>query len=159
MDAIIGVAAGAGGHAGRISPYALFPYLQAELSVPIIAAGCISTGKQIAASFALGAELVYMGTRFIVSKECGATDAYKEMVVSSGPEDIVYTDKVSGTHANFLRASLPEEWKEGQSISGGKRWKEIWSAGHGVAEISDRQPIENIVDQLVAEYHDAVAQL
>jgi nitronate monooxygenase len=159
VDAIIGVAAGAGGHAGRISPYALFPYLQAELSVPVIAAGCISTGKQIAASFALGAELVYMGTRFIVSKECGATDAYKEMVVSSGPEDIVYTDKVSGTHANFLRASLPEEWKEGQSISGGKRWKEIWSAGHGVAEISDRQPIENIVDQLVAEYHDAVAQL
>jgi nitronate monooxygenase len=159
VDAVIGVAAGAGGHAGRITPYALIPYLQHHLSVPVIAAGAISTGRQIVASLALGAELVYLGTRFIVSAECGASDPYKDMVVESGPEEIVYTDKVSGTHANFLRKSLPDDWTPGTAPEGGKKWKEIWSAGHGVAEITDRQTIEQIVDQLVREYHDAVAGL
>ncbi len=84
VDGIIGVAAGAGGHAGRISPYALIPYLRENLSVPILAAGCISTGRQIAASLALGAELVYMGTRFIATEECGAPEAYKKMVAEAG---------------------------------------------------------------------------
>lgn len=154
VDAIIGVAAGAGGHAGRISPYALFPYLRAHLSVPVIAAGCISTGRQILASLALGAELVYMGTRFIVAEECGASPEYKRMVIEAGPEEIVYTDQVSGVHANFLKASLPED-----GASGAKRWKEIWSAGHGVAEIHEQGTIEQIVESLVREYHDALAGL
>lgn len=159
VDAIIGVAAGAGGHAGRITPYALIPYLADELSVPVIAAGAISTGRQIAASMALGAELVYMGTRFIASVECGATDAYKQMVVDAGPEEIVYTDKVSGTHANFLRKSLPDDWTPDRSPEGAKRWKEIWSAGHGVAEIHAVKPVGAIVEDLVREYHDAVKRL
>ncbi len=159
VDAIIGVAAGAGGHAGRISPYALIPYLRDNLSVPVVAAGCISTGKQIAASLALGAELVYLGTRFIPSVECGAQDAYKQMVVDSGPEEIVYTDKISGVHANFLRRTLPEDWTPDRTPEGAKQWKDIWSAGHGVAEIHDITTIENIVDALVREYHDAVAAL
>jgi len=159
VDAIIGVAAGAGGHAGRISPFALVPYLDDHLSVPVIAAGCISTGRQIAASLALGAELVYMGTRFIPSVECGAQQAYKQMVVDAGPEDIVYTDKVSGVHANFLRPTLPEDWTPDRTPEGAKRWKDIWSAGHGVAEIHDITTIENIVDRLVREYHDTVAGL
>ncbi len=154
VDAIIGVAAGAGGHAGRISPYALFPYLRAHLSVPVIAAGCISTGRQILASLALGAELVYMGTRFIVAEECGASPEYKRMVIEAGPEEIVYTDQVSGVHANFLKASLPED-----GAAGAKRWKEIWSAGHGVAEIHEQGTIEQIVESLVREYHDALAGL
>ena len=156
VDAIIGVGAGAGGHAGRITPYALIPYLKQNLSVPIIAAGAISTGKQIAASFALGAELAYMGTRFITSAECGAQDAYKAMVCEAGPEDIVYTDQVSGVHANFLKASLPDG---GQPTQDAKRWKDIWSAGHGVAEITEVLPIERIVEDIVREYHDAVAGL
>lgn len=159
VDAIIGVSAGAGGHAGRLTPYALIPYLEQNLSVPVIAAGAISTGRQIAASLALGAELVYMGTRFIASTECGAQDAYKEMVVASGPEEIVYTDKVSGVHANFLRASLPEDWTPDRTPEGAKRWKEIWSAGHGVAEIHDIKPIGEIVEDLVREFHDAVKRL
>ena len=159
MDAIIGVSAGAGGHAGRITPYALIPYLNEHLSVPVIAAGAISTGKQIVASLALGAELVYMGTRFIASAECGAVDAYKEMVVAAGPEEIVYTDQVSGIHANFLRASLPEEANPDRTPEGAKKWKDIWSAGHGVAEIRAVQPIESIVDELVREYHDTMAAL
>ena len=106
VDAIIGVSSGAGGHAGRISPYALIPYLRDNLDVPVIAAGCISTGQQIAASLALGAELAYMGTRFIASEECQAEDAYKQMVVDAVPEDIVYTDEVSGTHANFFKKTV-----------------------------------------------------
>lgn len=159
VDAIIGVSAGAGGHAGRITPYALIPYLRANLSVPVIAAGAISTGRQIAASFALGAELVYMGTRFIASAECAAVPAYKQMVVDSTPEDIVYTDKISGVHANFLRSSLPDDWTPDRTPEGAKRWKDIWSAGHGVAEITDVSTIEQIVDEIVREYHDAVAAL
>ena len=159
VDAIIGVAAGAGGHAGRISPFALIPYLRQNLSVPIIAAGCISTGRQIAASLALGAELVYMGTRFIASDECGAADDYKRQVVEAGPEDIVYTDKVSGIHANFLKDTLPADASPTRTPEGAKRWKDIRSAGHGVAEIHDVLPIERIVEDLVREYHDAVAAL
>jgi len=159
VDAIIGVAAGAGGHAGRITPFALYPYLAENLSTPIIAAGAISTGKQIVASLALGAELVYMGTRFIASAECGAVDAYKAMVVESGPEEIVYTDQVSGIHANFLRASLPDEANPDRTPEGSKKWKDIWSAGHGVAEIKAVKPVGAIVEDLVREYHDAVKRL
>jgi nitronate monooxygenase len=156
VDAIIGVASGAGGHAGRITPFALIPYLRNNLSVPVIAAGAISTGAQVAAALSLGAELVYMGTRFIASAECGAQPEYKQMVVDSGPEEIVYTDQVSGVHANFLKASLPEP---GAEPSGAKRWKDIWSAGHGVAEITEVQTIEQIVEGLVREYHDTVKRL
>jgi nitronate monooxygenase len=156
VDAIIGVSAGAGGHAGKISPYALYPYLAEHLKVPVIAAGCISTGRQIVASLALGAELVYMGTRFIASDECGAPDAYKDKVVACGPEDIVYTDRVSGVNANFIADTLPLEETSGSEA---KRWKDIWSAGHGVAEVKAVQPIEQIVDDLVREYHDALQAL
>jgi nitronate monooxygenase len=159
VDAIIGVAAGAGGHAGTLSPFALIPHLRAHLQVPVIAAGAISTGRQIAASLALGAELAYMGTRFIASTECGASAAYKQMVVDAGPEEIVYTDQVSGVHANFLRRTLPEGWTPDRSPEGSKRWKDIWSAGHGVAEVHEVLPIGQIVEQLVREYHDAVAAL
>ena len=156
VDAIIGVAAGAGGHAGKISPYALYPYLTDQLDVPVIAAGCISTGRQIVASLALGAELVYMGTRFIASEECGAPQAYKDKVVACGPEDIVYTDKVSGVNANFIADTLPDPGADGH---GAKRWKDIWSAGHGVADVKAVCSIEQIVDELVREYHDAVQAL
>jgi nitronate monooxygenase len=159
VDAIIGVASGAGGHAGRISTFALVPYLSQNLSVPIIAAGSISTGKQIAASLALGAELTYLGTRFIPSTECGADARYKQMVVDAGPEDIVYTDQVSGIHANFLKATIPDGQEPDGGPSGAKRWRDIWSAGHGVAEIHDSQPLGEIVEQLAREYHDTVAAL
>jgi nitronate monooxygenase len=161
VDAIIGVAAGAGGHAGRISPYVLFPYLRENLHVPIIAAGCISTGRQVAASLALGAELVYMGTRFIASTECSADTAYKQMIVDADPNEIVYTDEVSGTHANFLKKTVPTHPDFVPGISGdeGKRWKSIWSAGQGATQVTEIQSVEQIVENLVREYHDAVAAL
>ena len=108
VDAIIAVASGAGGHAGRISPFALFPYMSAHVSAPIIAAGAITTGEQVAASFALGAQMCYMGTRFIASEECGAVPEYKQMILDASPEEILYTDAVSGIHANFLEANDSE---------------------------------------------------
>ena len=160
VDAIIAVAAGAGGHAGRITPFSLYPWLDAELSVPIIGAGAISTGQQIAATLALGAQLAYMGTRFIASAECGAQDAYKDMVVSSSPEDIVYTNKVSGIHANFFESTVPEmEASRAKDGSAAKKWKDVWSAGHGVGLIHEVKPIGAIVEDIVREYHDTVARL
>jgi nitronate monooxygenase len=154
VDAIIGVSSGAGGHAGRISPYVLVPWLAEELKVPIIAAGCISDGRQVVASLSLGAQLCYIGTRFIASTECGAVDAYKQMVVTAGPEDVVYTDKVSGIHANFLKATVPEDFTADRSPDGAKRWKDIWSAGQGVGLIHDVKPMGEIVEALAREAHD-----
>ena len=165
-DAIIGVAAGAGGHAGTTSPYVLVPYLRANLRVPIIAAGCIATGQQMAASLALGAELVYMGTRFIASAECGADAAYKERVINGSPEDIVYTNSVSGVHANFIAETVPgytpaDRAATQQQIQqgGAKKWKEIWSAGQGVALAREIKPIGQIVEDVVREYVDTVRSL
>lgn len=165
-DAIIGVAAGAGGHAGTTSPYVLVPYLRANLRVPIIAAGCIATGQQMAASLALGAELVYMGTRFIASAECGADPAYKERVINGSPEDIVYTNSVSGVHANFIAETVPgyapaDRAATQQQIQqgGAKKWKEIWSAGQGVALAREVKPIGQIVEDVVREYVDTVRSL
>ncbi len=165
-DAIIGVTAGAGGHAGSTSPFVLVPYLRENLRVPIIAAGCIATGKQMAASLALGAELVYMGTRFIASTECSAGDDYKARVINGSPEDIVYTDAVSGVHANFIRDTVPglapaskEEAQQAVQSGQAKKWKEIWSAGQGIALAKAVKPIGEIVEDVVREYADAVKRL
>ncbi|MBL8601485.1 MAG: nitronate monooxygenase [Myxococcales bacterium] len=169
-DGIIGVAAGAGGHAGSTSPFVLYPYLREHLKVPVIAAGCIATGRQVAAALTLGAELAYMGTRFIASTECGAEPRYKALTVNSNPEAIVYTDAVSGVHANFLRETIPGlEDAPGadkaavqaavqKAIEGGasKRWRDIWSAGQGVALAKEIKPIGEIVDDLIREYVDTV---
>ena len=154
---IIAVSAGAGGHAGRISPYVLVPWLKEELKVPILAAGCISDGRQVVASLSLGAELCYIGTRFIASTECGAAPAYKESVVNASPEDIVYTDAVSGIHANFIKHTVPEGFTADRSPDGAKRWKDIWSAGQGVGLISEVKPMGAIVEDLAREAHDTLA--
>lgn len=159
VDAIIAVSQGAGGHAGTINPYALIPYLRANVSRPIVAAGCISGGEQVAAALALGAELAYMGTRFIASEECGADARYKQMVVDATYDDVVYTDKVSGIHANFLKATIPDATVPERSAAAAKRWRDIWSAGQGVATVHDIRPIGAIVESVVREYHDAVARL
>ncbi|MBX3466136.1 MAG: nitronate monooxygenase [Planctomycetes bacterium] len=159
VDGIIAVAAGAGGHAGRVSPFVLIPWLKEALNVPILAAGCISDGRQVVASLALGASLCYIGTRFIASVECGAVDAYKQKVVAATPDDIVYTDLVSGIHANFLKDTVPEGFQPDRSPEGAKRWRDIWSAGQGVGLIHEVKPIGAIVDDLAREAHDTLAGL
>jgi nitronate monooxygenase len=157
VDAVIAVSQGAGGHAGTINPYVLIPYLKHELNVPIIAAGCISGGVQVAAALSLGAELAYMGTRFIASTECGAQDRYKDMVVSCTHDDVIYTDQVSGIHANFLKQTIPDATAPTRGPDAAKRWKDIWSAGQGVSLITEIKPIQDIVDDVVREFHDAIA--
>lgn len=120
----------------------------------------------MAAALSLGAELVYMGTRFIASTECGAADDYKRAVINGSPDDIVYTDAVSGVHANFIRDTVPgltpadkdAAQKEVQS-GGAKKWKEIWSAGQGIALAKDIKPIGEIVEDVIREYVDAVRGL
>jgi nitronate monooxygenase len=159
VDGIIAVGAGAGGHAGRISPYVLIPWLKQELAVPILAAGCISDGRQVVASLALGAELCYIGTRFIASTECGAVQGYKDAIVAATPEDIVYTDAVSGIHASFLKHTVPEGFTPDRTHEGSKRWKDIWSAGQGVGLIHEVKPMGAIVEDLVREAHDTLAGL
>ena len=158
VDAVIAVSAGAGGHGGTVSPFAFIPWLNEELSVPIVAAGCIGNGRQVLSALSLGAELCYMGTRFIASEECGASSAYKEMVVRADPEEIVYTDKVSGVHANFLKATLPEEGPRSRE-SPRKRWRDIWSAGQGVAQIKSTSAINQIVQDVMSEYHETLIKL
>jgi len=161
VDAIIGVACGAGGHAGTTSPFTLIPYLSQQLSVPIISAGCISGGRQMAAAMSLGAALVYMGTRFIASTECAASEKYKQSVINGRPEDIVYTDTVSGISANFLRATLPSEQAKHpvDNDHEAHKWRDIWSAGQGIAVTHQVQSIADIVAEVVAEYVQALKSL
>jgi nitronate monooxygenase len=159
VDAIIAVSQGAGGHAGTINPYVLLPYLRRHLEIPVVAAGCIGGGEQVAAAMALGAQLAYMGTRFIASAECGAQDRYKELVVSSTHEDVVYTDQVSGIHANFLRQTIPDATVPDRGPGAAKRWRDIWSAGQGVSLIDEVKPMGAIVEDVVREYHEARARL
>jgi nitronate monooxygenase len=160
VDAIIGVSQGAGGHAGTVNPYVFIPYLRQNVGIPVVAAGCISGGEQVAAAMVLGAELAYMGTRFIASEECGAQPEYKSLVVESDHTEVVYTDKVSGIHANFLKSTIPGETHiPAHGAESAKRWKDIWSAGQGISLIHETKPISSIVEDIVREYHDAAKRL
>ena len=152
-DAIIAVGAGAGGHAGAITQYVLVPWLVDAVKVPVIASGAIADGRGLAASLALGAQAAYVGTRFIATPESPADERYKQMIVEASPEDIVYTNKISGHNANFLKASVEE--------SGGKggAWKDVWSAGHTVGLIHDIKPAGQIVADMVSEYEKIRAGL
>ena len=162
VDGIIAVAAGAGGHAGTSSPFALLQDIKSVFDGPILLAGCINTGSDVAAALAMGADFAYMGTRFIATKEGYADDAYKNMIVESTLEDIIYTPHVSGVNANFLVKSLElagvdmtEEKEEDFSKLNGdgqKAWKDIWSAGHGVSGIHDVPSTKELIDQIKAEY-------
>lgn len=162
-DALIAVAAGAGGHAGAITPFALFPYLKEKVGLPVVAAGAISTGAQMAASLALGADAVYLGTRLIATQEAQGSEAYKQMLVDSAPEEIVYTEKISGIPANWLKKSVEKlnesDLKETKSLDEYKRWRDIWSAGHGVAQIHNVLPAKQVIENMAREYENTVAAL
>ncbi|MBA5630578.1 NAD(P)H-dependent flavin oxidoreductase [Moheibacter lacus] len=166
VDGIICVSAGAGGHAGTAHPFALINEIKSFFKGAIIMAGSINTGNEVLAAEIAGADFAYMGTRFIATRECLASDAYKEMIVNSGIDDVLYTDGVSGVNANFLKKSienagidLSEKKEEDFSKLSGehaKAWKDIWSAGHGVAEIKDVPSVSELVDRLKSEYKLAV---
>ncbi len=171
VDGLILVAAGAGGHAGTINPMTLVAEIKKFFHKTIILSGCISTGRDIASAMQMGADLAYMGTRFINTKESKAPEAYRQMIIDAGSSDVVYTAAVSGVHANFLGGSLKaagltdEDLKKDTKIDFGKEldteakaWKTIWSAGQGSALIDDSLPVHDLVDHLKSEFKSAIEE-
>ncbi len=181
-DGVIAVCAGAGGHAGPLSPFVFLPYLRAKLRIPIVAAGGISTGQQVFAALALGADAVQVGTRFIATPEAGASQDYKDAILKAQPEDIVMTKRISGTPAavintpyiqqvgldlspleSFMRrhpatqkyAKLLRYMTGTKQLEDAARkttWKTVWSAGQGVGLIDEIVPAEQIMHDLVRQY-------
>jgi len=173
-DGIIAVCTGAGGHAGRLSPFALIPEIRQFHDGPLLCSGSIATGGAILAAQAMGADLAYIGTQFIASKEANAPDAYKDAVIESTGEDIIYSSLFTGIHGNYLKSSiesagldpnnLPEADKNSMNFGSGgnteaKAWKDIWGAGQGVGSIDNVMSVQEIVDSLKVQYEAAKARL
>ena len=172
VDGLILVAAGAGGHGGTINPMALINEVKTFFNKTILLSGCISNGNDIASALQMGADLAYMGTRFINVNESMADNSYQKMIMDSKAEDIIYTAAVSGVNASFLRPSLEamgiteDLWKQTKKIDFGseldhakeeaKAWKTIWSAGQGVTSISDVKPVAELISQLKVELEKAL---
>lgn len=174
VDGLILVAAGAGGHAGTLSPFALVGEIRAFYDGLIILSGSIADGAAVLAAQAMGADLAYMGTRFIATTEANASDAYKQGICDAGASDVIYTNLFTGVHGNYLRQSivnagldpdhLPEADKSKMNFGSGgntaaKAWKDIWGVGQGVAVIDEVLPTADLVDQLAAEYDAALARV
>jgi nitronate monooxygenase len=174
VDGIIAVCTGAGGHAGTLSPFALVKEVREVFAGTIILGGAMSTGADVLAAQALGADLAYLGTRFIATTEANAGAAYKQMLVDSRAEDIVYTSLFSGVAGNYLRASVaetgldPNNLPDGSkaamnfaALGGGERkaWKDIWSAGQSVSGIRSVDPVAALVARMREEYEAALAGL
>ncbi len=173
-DGIIAVCAGAGGHAGPLSPFALVGELRKEFDGCLILSGCISRGDDVLAATAMGADLAYSGTRFIASAEARAVPQYKEMIVDSAAADVVYSSYFTGVKGNYLAGSianagldpqdLPDAGKDKMDFAGAaeadaKAWKDIWGAGQGVGNIHDISPAREIVLRMEKEYRDALARV
>ena len=169
VDGLILVSAGAGGHGGSLNPMSLVAEVKEIFKKTILLSGCISTGKDVATALQMGADLAYMGTRFINTDESLAPEEYKKMIVDAGANDVVYTAAISGVHANFLAASLEaagitaEDLKKDVKIDFGKEldteakaWKTIWSAGQGVTTIKDSISVKTLVERLRSEFIEAL---
>lgn len=172
VDGLILVCNGAGGHAGTINPIAFMGEVREFWDGITIIAGSISNGQDILAIEALGADLAYMGTRFISSSESFASKEYKDMLIQSTLDDLIYTDAFSGVNANYLIPSIqkagldPNQLQSKETVdfsqlsaSEAKAWKDIWSAGQGVGMIKRIQPVSEIVKELQQEYNQALASL
>lgn len=164
VDGIIAVAAGAGGHAGTFSPFALVSEIRDFFDGAIILSGSMSEGGHVLAAEAMGADFGYLGSHFIAATESMAPDDQKHMMIEATAKDITYTNKVTGVGANFLTPSLdaatlhdaPGEMSLNEEA---KAWKTIWSAGHGVGAINDVRPARELCEQLIAEYETAKAKI
>lgn len=163
VDGMIAVCAGAGGHAGTMSPFALVPEIRSVFDGTIALAGALSTGAHIAAARALGADLAYIGTRFIATRESMVSDAYKQMIVSGRAADIVYTSAISGVPASFLRPSMIAAGLDPENLpthgkmdlgSEAKAWKTVWSAGQGVGSITDIPAAADLIARLERDYRE-----
>jgi|TARA_B110000438_G_scaffold186322_1_gene178010 nitronate monooxygenase len=167
VDGLILVCAGAGGHAGTLSPFALVREVREFFDGTIILSGSISSGSAVASSQALGADLAYMGTRFIATEEANAEQTYKDMLIESVADDIIYSSLFTGVAGNYLKPSienagldpnnLPEADKSSMNFGSGgnteaKAWKDIWGSGQGIGSIKDSPTVQALVDQLKEEY-------
>ena len=174
VDGLILVCAGAGGHAGVLSPFALLREVRAWFDGTIILSGAITDGWSVAGARAMGADLAYMASRFIASQEANASAAYKTMLIEGAAKDIVYTAAFSGVPGSYLRASIeavgldpddlptPDKPKMDFGSNDGsevKAWRDIWSAGQGIGGIHDAPPVAALVDRLAAEFAEACAAL
>jgi len=163
-DGLIAVAAGAGGHAGATSPFALVAELRRWFHGALALSGSIATGRAILAAQVLGADLAYIGSPFIATEEANAVDAYKQMIVASSSDDVVYTDFFSGVRGNYLKPSIAAAGLDPDNLDrsdpskmsfasgGAKAWKDIWGCGHGIGAIDKVQPAGDLIAQLAADY-------
>lgn len=173
-DGLIAVAAGAGGHAGTTSPFALIQDIREFFDGPLALSGCLATGGSIAASQAMGADFAYMGSAFIACDEANAVDGYKDMIVECDSKDIIYSNLFTGVHGNYLAPSiakagldpndLPESDPSAMNFGSGgnqeaKAWKDIWGCGQGIGAVTKRMSTADFVDQLEREYNQAIGSL
>jgi len=172
-DGLVAVAAGAGGHAGTLSPFALVREIREWFDGPLLLAGAIATGGGILAAQAMGADMAYIGSPFIATREARAVDAYKQMIVDSNAADIVYSNYFTGVHGNYLKGSItatgmdpdalpvadPTKMDFDKAVSGPKAWKEIWGAGQGVGAVKAVVPVAELVGRLENEYEAARKRL
>jgi nitronate monooxygenase len=172
-DGLIAVAAGAGGHAGTLSPFALVQEIRQWFDGPLLLSGAIANGGAILAAQAMGADLAYVGSPFIATVEARADEAYKRMIVESKAEDIVYSNLFTGVHGNYLKGSvrnagmdpdnLPTSDPTAMNFAGGsskpKAWKEIWGCGQGIGAVQEIVPASVLVDRLAREYAEARTRL
>ena len=173
VDGLILVCAGAGGHAGMLSPFALVGEIRKFYTGPLALSGAITNGSGILAAQAMGADFAYIGTRFIATREANAQEAYKQCLVDSAAVDIVYTPYFTGVHGNYLKRSieaagldpenLPVKDKDsmnfGRAAGAAKAWKDIWGAGQGVGTIDDIPPVVDLIARMKQEYRAAKAAL
>ncbi|MGE7368294.1 NAD(P)H-dependent flavin oxidoreductase [Neorhizobium sp. NPDC001467] len=166
VDGIIAVGAGAGGHAGTLSPFALIPEIRSFFDGTLLLSGAMSNGAQIAAARLMGADMAYLGTRFLATKEAMISDEQKRMTVDATAADIIYTPAISGVAANFLRPSLLAAGLDPDNLVGhgamdlgseAKAWKSVWSAGQGVASLKDVPSAADLCERLIQEYAAAMA--
>ncbi len=172
-DGVIAVAAGAGGHAGTLSPFALVQEIRQWFEGPLILSGAIATGRAILAAQAMGADLGYIGSPFIATAEANAAEAYKQGICDGRAADIVYSSLFTGVHGNYLRASIaasgldPDNLPEGDlktmDFGGGesakKAWRDIWGSGQGIGAIDRVRPAGDYVAELIRQYEEAKAEL
>ena len=173
-DGLIAVAAGAGGHAGTTSPFALIQDIREFFDGPLALSGCLATGGSIAASQAMGADFAYMGSAFIACDEANAVDGYKDMIVDCDSKDIIYSNLFTGVHGNYLAPSIAQAGLDPNDLpesdpskmnfgSGGnqeaKAWKDIWGCGQGIGAVTKRMSTAEYVDQLEREYLQAIGAL
>lgn len=172
-DGLIAVAAGAGGHAGTLSPFALIQEIRSWFDGPLLLSGAISTGGAILAAQAMGADMAYIGSPFIATEEARATDAYKQMIVDSNAADIVYSNYFTGIHGNYLKPSIaaagmdpdnlpeadPSKMDFGAATDSAKAWKDIWGCGQGIGAVREVTSVARLVDRLEGEYDAARTRL